>query len=155
MSAKTTEQELKELQAQVALLTKERDEAKEKQTEAESMAEAMSQASQFMGNTSEEFPTGNFEEVEKCLNPWERNEKKQKFKTVKIPTFKYTINLPAGAGLCLYTNGLEYYHGQTYEFNAEILAEMKSRVALCWSHEKSIHGDNENAYRKQTNRLVA
>jgi hypothetical protein len=63
----------------------------------------------------------------------------------------YTINLPAGAGNCLYTNGIEYYHGETYEFDAEILSEMKSRVARCWDHEKSIHGENENAYRRPTN----
>jgi hypothetical protein len=25
-------------------------------------------------------------------------------------------------------------------------------VARCWDHEKSIHGNDENAYRKPTNR---
>jgi hypothetical protein len=152
--AKTTEDQLQELQAQVFSLTKEVAKGKEKLSEAEKLADAMSAGASFMGNTSEEFPTGKTEMVEKCVNPYERNEKKQKFIDVEMPTYKYTIVLPVGAGLFLSTNGVEYYHGQTYEFNSEILAEMKYRVAQCWSHEKSINGSNENAYRKPTNRLV-
>jgi hypothetical protein len=36
------------------------------------------------------------------------------------------------------------------------LVDLKSRVARCWEHEKSIHGDNENAYRRPTqNALIS
>jgi hypothetical protein len=83
-----------------------------------------------------------------------------KFKNIEYPTFYYNIQLPAGAsgsnGSCLSTNGVEYHHGQTYEFDEVTLAEMKSRVAKCWDHEKSIHGENENAYRRPSNnRLIS
>jgi hypothetical protein len=88
------------------------------------------------------------------LNPGEKDVKKYKYKKVKVPTYYYNIQLPAGAGICLWTNGVEYYHGETYEFDPNTLAEMKSRVARCWEHEKSIHGDNENAYRKPTNHTL-
>ena len=143
--------DVKSLQEQIDALQKELSSEKTKRTEAEETAASLSHGAQFTGNTTTEQPTGKTESVEKCVNPWERNEKKQRFVTVELPTFFYTISLPTGAGLYLSTNGIEYYHGQTYEFNSEILAEMKDRVAKCWSHEKSIHGDNENAYRKPTN----
>jgi hypothetical protein len=140
---------IEELQAEVERLQGELGTSEKKRTEAEEMAMAVAQASPFMSNT-EEQPTGNTVKVLVCLNPWERDEKKQKSKTVELPTYFYAINLPAGAGTHLATNGIEYYHGQTYEFDPTTLAEMKSRVARCWDHEKSIHGGDENAYRKPT-----
>ena len=54
--AKTTEDQLQELQAQVFSLTKEVAKGKEKLSEAEKLADAMSAGASFMGNTSEEFP---------------------------------------------------------------------------------------------------
>ena len=83
-----------------------------------------------------------------CLNPHERDEKKQKFKDVEFPTYFYTIQLPPGAGIDLTTNGTPYYHGSTYEVDAFTLADLKSRVARTWDHEKSIHGGDENAFRR-------
>lgn len=145
------EKSMKELQAEIAELKEQLGASDRKRTEAEDMAHAMASASQFVGGTAEEHPTGETITVNVCLNPTERNEKKQKWKEVELPTYYYNIQMPAGAGLCLYTNGIEYYHGQTYAFDAITLAEIKSRVAKCWDHEKSIHGDNENAYRRPTN----
>ena len=147
--AKETQEELL---AQIAKLQAELGVSNAKRTEAEEMAFAMSQASQFSGSNVEEHPTGKTITVSKCVNPTERTEKKQKWVEVEMPTYAYRIDIPKGAGICLSTNGVEYYHGQSYEFDSETLAEIKSRVARCWDHEKSIHGDNENAYRKQTNR---
>jgi hypothetical protein len=140
-----------ELQAEIARLQEALAGETVKRTEAEEMAAAMSQAGQFIAGAVEEQPTGKTVTVNICLNPTERNEKKQKFKDIELPTFYYTIQLPTGAGLALSTNGIEFYHGETYEFDSITLAEMKSRVARCWEHEKSIHGDNENAYRRPTN----
>ena len=144
--------DVKSLQEQIDKLQAELSSERVKRTDAEEIAASLSHGAQFTGNTTEEQPTGKTESIEKCVNPWERNEKKQRFITVDLPTFFYTINLPTGAGLYLSTNGTEYYHGQTYEFNSEILAEMKDRVAKCWKHEESISGSNENAYRKTTNK---
>ena len=146
--AKMTEDELRaEVERlQAALATSET-----ARTSAEEMALAVAQASPF-GGSAEEEATGKTVQITVCLNPAERDVKKLKWKEVKVPTYFYNIQLPAGAGLCLSTNGVEYYHGQTYELDPNTLAELKSRVALCWAHEKSIHGENENAYHKPTHK---
>jgi hypothetical protein len=145
--AKTTEEELKAMRAEVDRLTAALDIANAGRTEAEAMSAAMA----FSGNT-EEQPTGKTVSVEICLNPAERDEKKLRYKTVDLPTFLYTIQLPTGAGIDLTTNGIPYYHGQTYEVDQYTLTDLKSRVARCWDHEKSIHGGDENAFRKPTAR---
>lgn len=137
----------KELLAEIAVLKAKLGESELKRSEAEAMALTAAQASPYIG-VSEEQPTGKTVVVNVCLNPAERDVKKLKFKGIEYPTYFYTIQLPAGAGLCLTTNGAEFYHGQTYEFDPMGLVDMKSRVARCWDHEKSIHGDNENAYRR-------
>lgn len=155
--AKLTEQEIEALQAEVKRLHAALGESEIKRDEAESLALANSQAGAFVGSTGE-HPTGKTVSVSVCINPGERNEKKQVFKTVELPTYFYTIDLPAGtasastigSGSMLTTNGIEYYNGQTYEVDQNTLVDLKSRVARCWDHEKSIHGDNENAYRRQT-----
>jgi hypothetical protein len=49
------------------------------------------------------------------------------------------------------TNGIAYYHGQTYEVDPMTLQDLKSRVARTWDHERAIHSENANAYRKPTN----
>jgi hypothetical protein len=141
----------KELLAQIAELKAKLAEAEIAKTEAQEMASSIAAASSFMG-TAEEQPTGNTVTLNVCLNPGEKDERKQKFKDVEFPTFYYTIDIPAGAGTNLMTNGLAYYHGQTYEVDQATLVDLKSRVARCWDHEKSIHSENENAYRKPTNK---
>ena len=146
--------DIKELQAEIERLKAELGVEKEQRTAAEEMAHAMSEASAYSGSNVEEQATGKTRSVEVCTNPWERDIKKHKYKTIKMPTYYYNIQLPPAAGLSLSTNGIEYYHGETYEFVLPELAEMKSRVARCWDHEKSIHGDNENAYKKPTHKVL-
>lgn len=148
-----TKQELDELQAEVARLQAALLEEQSARSDAEEKARIASQAGFFVGG-SEEQPTGNTIPVKVCINPTERNHDKLKYKEVELPTYFYTIDLPAGAGLSLSTNGVEYYHGQAYEVDQFTLADLKSRVARCWDHEKSIHGDNENAYRKPLNKAL-
>ena len=149
--AKTTEQELAAMQAEILRLQAALGASEAQRSEAEANAIAVAQANAFAGNT-EEQATGRTVEISVCLNPNERDEKKHKFKTLKVPTYYYTITLPAGAGIDLTTNGVAYYHGQTYEVDQFTLPDLKSRVARTWDHEKSIHGGNENAYRKPTAR---
>ena len=149
-----TKQELEDLQAEVARLQAALLEEQGARSAAEEAARAVAAASPFVDHTVEEQPTGKTVPVEVCLNPGARKESEHRFHTVEMPTYFYTIQLPAAAGLSLSTNGVEYYHGQTYEFDPIMLAEMKSRVARCWDHEKSIHGDNENAYRKPMNKSL-
>jgi len=140
----------KELLAEIAELKFKLAEAEKAKTEAQEMATSIAAASSFIG-TAEEQPTGNTITLSVCLNPAEKKEEKQKFKDVEVPTYYYTIDIPAGAGTNLMTNGIAYYHGQTYEVDLATLVDLKSRVARCWDHEKSIHSENENAYRKPTN----
>lgn len=148
-----TQKEVDELQAQIAKLTSELDAERSKRSEAEELAHSMA-AGNFVDSMAEEQPTGKTVMVRVCVNPHVRDEKKQIWKEIEYPTYFYNIQLPAGAagsnGSCLSTNGLEFHHGQTYELDPFMLAEVKSRVARTWDHEKSIHGDNENAYRKPT-----
>ena len=138
-----------ELKAEISALRKQLGLAEAAKNEAQELAKAVASASPFISNT-EEQPTGNTVSMEVCANPWVKDAKKQKWITVEVPTFYYAITLPAGAGTHLSTNGVDYYHGHTYEVDSYQLAELKSRVARCWDHEKMIHGDNENAYRKPT-----
>lgn len=141
----TTDELLKQiadLQAKLGHTEKERDDATK-------MAAAMAEASAFTGGgTAEEQPTGNTVKMKRCVNPAERDEKKLKWVDVEVPTFMYHISLPAGAGVSLMTNGMEYFHDQTYEVDQYTLADLKSRVARTWDHERAIHSENENAYRK-------
>src|ERR1035437_1206897 len=134
----------KELLAEIARLKTALGESENARGQAEAMALTAAQATPFSGR-SEERPTGKTVKIKVCTNPNERDAKNHKFVDIEYPTYFYTIQLPAGAGLDLKTNGMEYYHGETYEFDPMTLADMKSRVARCWDHEKSIHGDNENA----------
>ncbi len=143
---------LEELQAEIELLKAQLTVVTEEKTEAQRMAKAMADASPFLGSTAEEQATGKTLTMKVCLNPHIPDVKKHKYHEVEVPTYYYNIQLPAGAGVCLYTNGVEYYHGETYEFDQYTLADVKSRVARCWDHEKSIHGNDENVYRKPTNR---
>jgi DNA-binding protein H-NS len=85
----------KELLAQIAELKQKLGEAEAAKTEAQEMASSIAAATAFTGN-AEEQPTGNTISVEVCLNPWEKDEKKLKFRTVQYPTFYYTIDLPVG-----------------------------------------------------------
>jgi hypothetical protein len=149
--AKTNEDQIKELQAQIAQLSKELDSESHKRGEAEESARKLSAGSLLVGNADDGVSTGKTVTTLKCKNPWEQNQKKQEFYEVEVPTFMYTINIPSGSGLSLSTNGIEYYHGQTYEVDLDTLRDLRSRSEKCWKHEKAIHGDNENAYRKQAN----
>lgn len=148
--ARTTEEELKVMQTEVARLQAALGMSEKKRTEAEEMAVAVSKAGQFVSNT-EEQASGKTVTIEICLNPWERDTKKQKFKEVEYPTYFYTIDMPRGMGTHLTVNGREFYHGQTYEVDTFALTDLKKMVAQCWYHEKNIHGENENAYRKPLN----
>lgn len=148
------QEDIDKLTAEVARLQEALAAEKQAKTEAEEAYFAAAQAGPFVGNT-EEQPTGRTVKMSICLNPAARTEKEHKYKEVDVPTYYYTIQLPTGAGVSLSTNGMEYFHGETYEFDPYMLAEMKSRVARCWDHEKSIHGDNENAYRRPMNHVLS
>jgi len=142
---------LAELQSQIAALQAQLLQEQEARSVAESNELATAEAGMYVGN-SDEQPTGKTVKIKKCTNPWETDERKQKFVEVDVPTYFYQIQLPTGAGISLTTNGQDYFHNETYTVDLYTLTDLKSRIARCWDHEKSIHGDNENAYRRPTNR---
>jgi hypothetical protein len=142
---------LDELQTEIERLKAALDDSNSKKTQAEEMAKMMAEMNPLVSSTSEEQPTGRTVDMSICANPAERDVAKHKYKMIKVPTYYYNIQLPSGSGICLTTNGVEYYHGETYEFTEFELACIKDRVARCWGHEKSVHGENENAYKKPTN----
>lgn len=136
--------EIEALRAKLGIVEGERDAARVE-------AQAMAEASVFSGGGAEEQPTGQTRKVSVCLNPWVTDEKKHKYKEVEVPLYAYTIELPPGAGTDVTTNGVAYYHGMTYEVDMDTLRDLKSRVARTWDHERAIHSENANAYRKPTN----
>lgn len=73
---------------------------------------------------------------------------------VEEPTFWYTIDMPAVGGVAINLNGKEFYHGQTYEVTVDELRTLKDIVHRLWMHERSIHEDNTEVFRKHyDNRL--
>jgi hypothetical protein len=151
MSDVNKEISVKDLQSQIADLQAQLLSEKEARSAAEDNAKATADAGIFV-NRSDEQPTGKTIKIQKCSNPWETDERKQKLISVDVPTYYYQIQLPTGSGISLTTNGQDFRHGDTYTVDLYTLIDLKSRVARCWDHEKSIHGDNENAYRRPTNR---
>lgn len=148
MAEKTTESQLAILQAQVKDLAEKLGLSEKRREEAEALSKVAVGGSLVYAQ-SEEQPTGRTVDVEVCINPWVNDVKLQKFKTVKLPTYMFSINLPEGAGTHLASNGFPYYHGETYELDSQTLTDIKSRVARCWDHERSIHtptGKQFNTY---------
>ena len=125
-----------ELIAEIERLQGELGVSEKKRTDAEEMAHAMSSAGQFIARTAEEQATGKTVKVKVLLNPTESEKKLQKYKEVEYPTYFYTINLPPSGGVGLTTNGITYFHGETYEFDPIMLAEMP-RYLACRHIERS------------------
>ena len=71
------------------------------------------------------------------------------FKSVRLPTFYYRIDLAPAGGEFFSINGQRFYHGTIGEFDIDQLRSVKEIVARGWAHEASIRGSNENAYRQQ------
>lgn len=103
--------------------------------------------------TAEDRSTGRTKKVRVCKNPYERDPDKQKWEVIDVPTFMYHVQLPVGAagsdGSYISINGERFYHNGDYEVDGATLSTLKAMVGNAWSHEKSLHGANENAYRKQ------
>lgn len=70
-----------------------------------------------------------------------------KWHEVEEPTFWYTIDMPPVGGTDIKLNGKEFYHGQTYEVTTDELRTLMDIVNRLWVHERSIHEDNEKAFR--------
>ena len=145
---------VKDLQDKIRLLEGELKASEEKRITSEEIQKEFAQAAQFSSGGIDERPTGKTRTIKRCINPWERDKDELEWETFIVPTYFYTVKLPVGAGLDITVNGIKYYHGETYTFDLYELRDIKSMVARTWDHEKSIHGDNENAYRRPTEKFV-
>lgn len=77
------------------------------------------------------------------------------FHQEEVPTFFYKISLPPVGGLGLTVNGLPLYHDTVYEFDLDTLRSVKDMVFKCWKHEADIHGNDDNAFGRETVRQKA
>lgn len=78
------------------------------------------------------------------------------FKTEKVPTYHFKVDLPPSGGWEIKLNGIAFYHGETYVLDKYTLATVKDIVARMWAHERNIRGEDENerAYRTPTERVL-
>ena len=67
----------------------------------------------------------------------------------------HKVNLPPSGGIDISINRVPHYHGQQYKVTTDMLRVLKDCEHRCWAHEKSIHGENENAYRRPQNRQLS
>lgn len=73
------------------------------------------------------------------------------FKKVELPTFYYKVDMPPVGGLFCSVNGTNFYQGTVYEFDIDTLRTVKEMVFRLWAHDRSIHPNDENFYRKDAN----
>lgn len=66
----------------------------------------------------------------------------------------YRIDLAPCGGIDIRLNGMQYVHGETYEFDTDTLRSVKEIVSRTWGHEANIHGENENAYKRAQDRVL-
>ena len=165
-----TSEDVKRILAENERLTRELAESQEKRTEAEQ--KLVDQATAQLGQTDiREVPTKKFVNLRvldvsydaDVVNGAPRGYKivgykddaggrpilKPVFKTERVPTFFYKIDLAPNGGDFLSINGIHYYHGTIVELDLHTLRCVKDMVFRGWDHERSISGHNENAYRKE------
>jgi hypothetical protein len=155
-SVEAMQQKIDDLQA---ALEKEREARSEAEERAMQMAE-----SQVSFSPGEEIPTGRkrsirvFDKLEIVGYKDDANGRpilRPTFKTVSVPTYFLKINLPPSGGDHFSTNGEEFYHGSTYEFDMDTIRDVKARVWACWKHDQEIHGSDENAYRPKLSPTIS
>lgn len=128
MAAKVTPPEdVEKLKAEIERLTKALSQAST--TNEETVRRAM-----MIAQDNEEVPTGKFVEISGN----------------QVPTFQYKIDMPPVGGVDIKLNGESFQHGLVYTFDLFTLRTVKEIIYRLRAHEASLHDNNENAYRKQT-----
>jgi len=70
------------------------------------------------------------------------------FRTDEVDTYFLKIDMPPCGDTHLSINGQQYYHGAVYEFDIHTLRTVKDIVYRTWAHDRSIHPNDENFYRR-------
>ena len=148
--------EIEELKAKLQL-------SEEQRSEAEAAALAMAEAQgALMQREIREVPTGKFVTVKRAVDPKTgkpsyrvagykddgREILKPVFHDFKLPTYFYKVDMPPVGGVDLKINDVSFYHGVVYELDIDTLRSVKEMVYRLWDHDRSIHGSDENFYRK-------
>jgi hypothetical protein len=161
--ADASPQDVKSLLAQIEGLQAQLAESEEKRTVAQQAAlEAAQAQGMLMQREIHEVPSG-----KKISVPHLKRYKvvghkddgreilKPVFQQVEVETYYYKIDLPPCGGTHMTVNGNELYHGVVVECDVDSLRSIKDMVFRCWKHDAEIHGSDENAYRKPTNRTLS
>lgn len=137
--SQTPEQEIAELRAKLAAAEKAREDS-----EAElERVRASTQAALLLSNSVTEV----FLRKEPAQK-WDPG--KRKLVPTEVEIWSYRIDLPPSGGYGAKLNGVDYFHGETYEVDTDTLRVLKDIVHRCWQHEANIRGSNENFYRKES-----
>jgi hypothetical protein len=157
---------LEALQAKVKDLERKLASEKKLRTAAEEAALQQAEA-QSMFSTAEEVPTGTTRKIRvldtkkgeggyKTVGWKEDGRPIQRpiFKEISVPLYYLMVTLPPCGGDHITTNGMEFYHGATYKFDMRTIRDVKERIFRCWDHDRQIHGNDENAYRRKQKPLV-
>lgn len=155
--------DLAKLQATVADLQAQLEGEREKRTAAEASALLLAESQGMLQQREiREVPTGRTRTVQRA-----KGYKAVSYRDdgrpilapiwhdVELPTFYYKIDLPPCGGMQYRINGADAYHGTTYELDIDTLRTVKDIVYRCWSHDASIHGTDENAYRPKKSNVVS
>jgi len=165
MAKITPPEEVSRLNAEIERLKKALATAQGETTEAQRAAkeavEAQAQSNLIMQGEIREVPTGKKVTVQRLkeykvrgYTDDNRALREPVFHGVELPTYFYKIDLPASGGEGVNIGGQWYYHGQSYEIDIDLLRTLKDIVHRAWVHEATIHGNNENIFRKSENRVV-
>src|SRR3990167_1815598 len=161
----TPPEEVGRLNAEIERLKKAlaaaQDETTEAQKTAKEAVDAQRQSNLIMQGEIREVPTGKKVTVQRLkeykvrgYTDDNRPQREPVFHGVELPTYFYKIDLPASGGEGINIGGQWYYHGQSYEIDIDLLRTLKDIVHRAWVHEATIHGNNENIFRKSENRVV-
>jgi len=153
-----TSKKERELLIRLAKVEKERDEALGKQELSEQTIAALQAAQRqgaIQGVFAQEQPTGKKVKLKvfdhlKILR-YDDNGKeitRPVFKTVEMDTYFLKIDMPPCGDTCLSINGERFYHGAVYEFDIHTLRTVKDIIFRTWAHDRAIHPNDENFYRR-------
>ena len=111
----------------------------------------------FFRQRNDEIPTGRKVDVAVCTGyetTGYRDDgtavKKPKWENRQEPTFFYTVDMPPVGGVDIKVNGMQLYHGETYELTLDQVRMVKDMVYRLERHDAEIHGTDENAYRPKS-----
>ncbi len=155
--------DLAKLQAEVADLQAQLAGEREKRTEAEAAALLAAESQGMLQQRDiREVPTGRTRTVQRAKGYKVVGHKDSGvpimapvWHDVELPTFFYKIDLPPCGGTDYKINGVQAYHGSTYELDIDTLRTVKDIIYRCWKHDADIHGSDENAYRPKKANVVS